>query len=54
MLAKVLSGSISGIEAYLVEVEIDISQGLPSFSLVGLPDLSVKESRDRIRAAIKN
>lgn len=54
MLAKVFSGSVSGIEAYLVEVEIDISQGLPSFSLVGLPDVSVKESRDRIRAAIKN
>jgi magnesium chelatase family protein len=54
MLAKVRSGSIYGIEAYLVEVEIDISQGLPSFSTLGLPDVSVKESRDRIKAAIKN
>ncbi len=54
MLAKVWSGAVSGIEAYLVEVEIDISQGLPAFSTVGLPDVSVKESRDRIKAAIKN
>jgi magnesium chelatase family protein len=54
MIAKVLSGAISGIEAYLVDVEIDISQGLPSFSTVGLPDVSVKESKDRIKAAIKN
>jgi len=54
MLAKVRSGAVYGIEAYLVEVEIDISQGLPSFSTVGLPDVSVKESRDRIKAAIKN
>jgi magnesium chelatase family protein len=54
LLAKVVSGAISGIEAYLVHVEIDISQGLPSFSTVGLPDVSVKESRDRVKAAIKN
>jgi magnesium chelatase family protein len=54
MLAKVHSGAILGIDAYPVEVEIDLSPGLPSFSTVGLPDVSVKESRDRIRAAIRN
>src|SRR4030066_1262914 len=55
MLSKVLSASILGIDAYLVEVEIDIpSRGLPHFSMVGLPDAAVKESRDRVRAALKN
>ncbi len=55
MLSKVLSASIIGIEAYPVEVEVDISsRGLPHFSMVGLPDAAVKESRDRVRAALKN
>lgn len=54
MLAKVLSGSILGIDAYPVEVEVDISAGLPYFSTVGLPDNAVKESKDRVRSAIKN
>ncbi len=43
-----------GIDAYEVEVEVDLSQGLPAFLTVGLPDLAVKESRDRVTAAIKN
>jgi magnesium chelatase family protein len=51
---KVFGMSIIGMEAYPVSVEIDISAGLPQFSTVGLPDTSVKESRDRIKAAIKN
>jgi len=51
---KVFGMSIIGMEAYPVWVEIDISAGLPQFSTVGLPDASVKESRDRIKAAIKN
>jgi magnesium chelatase family protein len=54
MLAKVLSSSVLGIDAYLVEVEVDISAGLPSFSTVGLPDQAVKESRDRVKAALGN
>jgi len=51
---KVFSMSVIGMESYPVFVEIDISQGLPQFATVGLPDASVKESRDRIKAAIKN
>lgn len=54
MLAKVLSSALIGIDAYPVEVEVDISSGLPSFSIVGLPDNAVKESKERVRAAIKN
>lgn len=54
MLAKVLSGAILGIEAYLVEVEVDIAQGLPVFNTVGLPDGAVKEAKERVKSAIKN
>jgi len=54
MLAKIYSGCITGVDVYSVDVEIDISGGLPSFSVIGLPDTSIRESRDRIRAAIKN
>ena len=54
MLARVLSSAVMGIDAYIVKVEIDISDGLPSFSTVGLPDSAVKESKDRVTAAIKN
>jgi magnesium chelatase family protein len=51
---KVSSMSVIGMDSYPVSVEVDISSGLPQFSTVGLPDVSVKESRDRIKAAIKN
>ena len=54
MLAKVLSGAILGIDACVVEVEVDIVQGLPVFATVGLPDGAVKESKDRVKSAIKN
>ncbi|NOY64275.1 MAG: YifB family Mg chelatase-like AAA ATPase [Nitrospirae bacterium] len=55
MLSKVISATLVGIEAYLVDVEVDItSRGLPHFSMVGLPDTAVKESRDRVKAALKN
>lgn len=54
MFVKVFGMSIIGMESYPVSVEVDISAGLPQFSTVGLPDASVKESRDRIKAAIKN
>ncbi len=54
MLAKVLSGAILGVDAYLVEVEVDIAQGLPVFATVGLPDGAVKEAKERVKSAIKN
>jgi magnesium chelatase family protein len=54
MLAKVLSSAIIGIDAYVVEVEVDISQGLPSFATVGLPEGAVRESKERVKASIKN
>ncbi len=54
MLAKARSCAIVGLEGAIVEVEADISPGLPSFSVVGLPDTMVQESRERVRAAIRN
>jgi len=55
MLSKVLSSAVMGIDAYVVEVEVDVAaRGLPFFSTVGLPDMAVKESKDRVRAALKN
>ena len=54
MLAKTNSCTLLGIEGYAVEVEVDISLGLPEFHLVGLPDTAVREAKDRVRAAIKN
>ena len=54
MIVKVISSTVVGIDAYPVDVEVDISPGLPQFSTVGLPDVAVKESKDRIKAAIKN
>lgn len=54
MLAKVFSCATLGIDAYPVEIEIDISGGLPGTTIVGLPDIAVKESKDRIKSAIKN
>ncbi len=53
-LAKVLSSAVMGIDAFLVEVEVDITRGLPAFATVGLPEAAVKESKDRVKAAIKN
>lgn len=54
MLAKVFSCAIVGLEAEIVEVEVDIIRGQPAFQLVGLPDAAVRESRDRVHSAIKN
>lgn len=54
MLSKVKSYGLVGLEGYLVDVEIDINNGLPAFDIVGLPDASVKESKERVRSAIKN
>src|SRR5713101_5985482 len=54
MLATVLSGALVGIDGLLVEVEVDVALGLPQFTTVGLPEGAVKESKDRVRSAIKN
>ncbi|WP_455241468.1 YifB family Mg chelatase-like AAA ATPase [Petrachloros mirabilis] len=54
MLAKVRSIALVGLDAFLIDVEVDIAGGLPQFSVVGLPDATVRESRDRVRAALKN
>ena len=54
MLAHVLSAALVGVEAALVRVEVDVSSGLPAFTTVGLPDSAVRESRERVRSAIRN
>lgn len=54
MLACVRTAAVFGIEAFTIQVEADVSFGLPSFTMVGLPDASVRESRDRVRSAIRN
>ncbi|MBW3630382.1 MAG: YifB family Mg chelatase-like AAA ATPase [Gemmatimonadetes bacterium] len=54
MLARVLSGAVLGIDAYLVSVEADVASGLPNFSTVGLPQGAVKEGKERVVAAIQN
>ena len=54
MLAQVCSSAILGIDAYVVRVEVDISSSVPMFTIVGLPDAAVQESRERVRSAIKN
>src|SRR6266404_1801452 len=54
MLASLLSAAVFGIDSCPVHVEVDVSFGFPSFTMVGLPDASVRESRDRVRSAIRN
>jgi magnesium chelatase family protein len=54
MLGRALAVAVVGMQGHLVEVEADITEGLPAFSLVGLPDASLNESRDRVRAASAN
>ncbi|MEN8190534.1 MAG: YifB family Mg chelatase-like AAA ATPase [Thermodesulfobacteriota bacterium] len=54
MLAKIYSGSVLGVDGMMVEVEVDLARGLPIFSIVGLPEGSVRESKDRVKAAINN
>jgi magnesium chelatase family protein len=54
VLAKVLSSAVIGIDAFLIEVEVDITSGLPTFTTVGLPEASVKESKERVKSAISN
>ena len=54
MTSKVYSAGVFGIDGYIVTVESDASNGLPGIDIVGLPDAAVKESKERVKAAIKN
>ncbi len=54
MLSSLLTATLFGLDVYEVHVEVDVSHGLPHFKMVGLPDASVRESRDRVKAAIRN
>lgn len=54
MLSIVKSMALQGLDGYLISVQVDISEGMPNFEMVGLPDASVKESKERVRTAIKN
>ena len=54
MLAKTKSYALFGLTGFAVDVEVDVANGLPAFDIVGLPDTAVKESKERVRSAIKN
>ena len=54
MLASLRTAAVFGVDACPVHVEVDVGFGFPSFTMVGLPDASVRESRDRVRSAIRN
>ena len=54
MFAKINGSTTLGLNGIIITVEVDIANGLPAFDIVGLPDAAVKESRERVRAAIKN
>jgi len=54
MLSRAYSASVLGLEAYSIEIEVDVASGLPAVIVVGLPDAAVKESKDRIKSALKN
>ncbi len=54
MFAKIKSSGLIGINGYIINVEVDIANGMPGFEIVGLPDAAVKESRERVRSAIRN
>ena len=54
MLSKIKSMSLEGLTGYLVEIQSDVSGGLPNFEIVGLPDVRVKEAKERVKTAIKN
>ncbi len=54
MLSKINSISLHGLEGCLIEVQVDVSAGMPNWEIVGLPDISVKEAKERVRTAIKN
>src|ERR1035441_1425221 len=54
MIAKIFSAAVIGLNAELIEVEVDVTNGLPATIVVGLPDTAIQESRERVKAAIKN
>lgn len=54
MISKLRSSALLGVDAFIVEVEVYVSNGLPSFNIVGLPDTAIQESRERVRSALKN
>ncbi len=54
MSIEIISATYNGLDGILVNVEVDISRGIPSFNIVGLPDASIKESKERVRSAIIN
>lgn len=54
MLSNVKSISLNGLDAYIINVQVDVSAGIPSWDIVGLPDASIRESKERVRTAIKN
>ena len=54
MLSIVKSIGLQGLNGYFINIEVDISNGMPCFEIVGLPDASIKESKERVRTAIKN
>jgi magnesium chelatase family protein len=54
VLAAAQTCAVVGLDGYIVQVEVDISQGLPAFNIVGLPDTAVQEARERVRAALRN
>ena len=54
MYSKINTCTLQGLEGHIIEVETDLARGMPVFNIVGLPDASIKESKERVRAAIKN
>lgn len=54
MLAIIKTMSLNGLDGYLIEVQVDVSPGIPNWDIVGLPDTSVRESKERVRIAIRN
>ena len=54
MIAKIICFALHGLDGVPVEVETDVSKGIPCYEMVGLPDTAVKESKERVRTAIKN
>lgn len=54
MLSKVNSMALLGLDGYLIDVQVDVSNGMPCWEIVGLPDTSVREAKERVKTAIKN
>lgn len=54
MYSKLITSMLIGLDGYKIEVEADIARGMPSFNIVGLPDASIKESKERVKSAISN